>query len=273
MRTYNQTSPEVERKIISLYNSGLSSVKIQKKLGVNPTTILYIVKRNGFPTRTTQQTSRRYTFNERFFERIDTEEKAYWLGFILADGCISRGKDVIIALKASDKNHLDKFIKSIGGNNKYYIRKNNGGYNHCTAAFLAIRSEKMYDDLVKLGITERKSGKEKMPPTVPSYLLRHFWRGVVDGDGHVCVNNQPPYEYLEIGLCGSKSIVSDFSTFIMDSIGIHPKVSPDHSIWKTKTGCSHALKLCALLYDNSMIFLDRKWKIYEQYKHNNANHS
>lgn len=269
MRTYNQTQPELEQDIIKMYNDGTSSVKIQEKTGVNPTTILDIVKRNGFPTRTTKQTSKRYTFNEKFFERIDTEEKAYWLGFILADGCLSRGKDVILALKESDYKHLDKFLKVINGNNKYRIVKNNGfnGFKGSgSAVYLQIRSQKMYEDLTKQNLTERKSGKERMPPNIPSELLRHFWRGVVDGDGHVCINNQHPYKHLEIGLCGSKAIVTEFSNFILKNIGVHPKICSDHSIWKTKTGCSNAVKLCTLLYDNSVISLDRKYKIYNGYR-------
>ena len=55
-----------------------------------------------------------HTFNKDYFEEIDTEEKAYWLGFIYADGSINPSKNGLeISLKYSDKTHLQKFKKSI----------------------------------------------------------------------------------------------------------------------------------------------------------------
>jgi len=275
MRTYNQTPLKTEQKIISLYNSGLSSVQIQQKLGINPTTILYIVKRNGFSTRTTKQTSKRYTFNERFFERINTEEKAYWLGFILADGCISRGKDIIIVLKKEDRKHLEKFIENINGNNKIQEIKNNGGFNGIDAVRLAIRSQKMYNDLIKCGITERKSLTAKVPSCIPENFIRHFWRGLVDGDGHICVvntqSNGHKYTHLEVGLCGTKNVVYEFENYTKRHINTIAKIRPDKMIWRFSIGGKeNAIQLCSLLYDDSVVSLDRKLKIYEQYKQINV---
>jgi hypothetical protein len=277
MRTYNQTSVEMEQKIITLYKNGKSSVMISKELDTSPTTVLKIVRRHGFPTRTAKQTSKRYTFNENFFEEIDTEEKAYWIGFILADGCLSRGKDITIALKESDKLHLDKFIYSINGNNKYHIRKNNGGYNHCTAAFLSIRSEKMYNDLIKHGLEERKSLTATLPTGIPKNLYRHFWRGLVDGDGHICIINtkNKGYRYtsIEIGLCGTKDVMIGFENYTKNYINTKAKTRTNKMIWRFSVGGKNALQLCSLLYDNSMIYLDRKLKIYEQYKQINIDNS
>ena len=32
----------------------------------------------------------KYVYNKDYFEKINTSEKAYWLGFLYADGCITR---------------------------------------------------------------------------------------------------------------------------------------------------------------------------------------
>ena len=272
MRTYNQTPTEVENQIVKLYTTGISSIGVSKQTGVHFATVLNIVRRHGLPTRTTQQTSKRYTFNEQFFEKIDTEEKAYWLGFILADGCISRGKDIIIALKESDKSHLDKFIKSIEGNNKYQIVISNGFGGPFLTARLAIRCQKMCEDLSTHSITERKS-LTAVPPSIPEHLQRHFWRGVVDGDGHVCVNSQYPYKSLEIGLCGSKSVIQGFIDYVKSSLSLDLTLSEDHTIWRTKTSGKKAMQLCSLLYGGSVIYLERKLKTYEQYKQDHTHHT
>lgn len=272
MRTYNQTPVEIEHNILNAYVSGSSSVIISKQFNIDPTTILKIVRRYGVIPRTTRETSKRYTFNENFFEHINTEEKAYWLGFILADGCVSRGKDIIISIKDSDKHHLDKFIKSIEGNNKYQVRQNNRFGGIYKLANISIRSKKMYLDLNKLNITERKS-LIVIPPIIMEPFKRHFWRGVIDGDGHICINNQPPYKSIEIGLCGNKPVIEEFIKYIKEALSFEMKLSKDHNIWRTRTSGKKSLRLCALLYDGSTVYLDRKLRIYEQYKQNHANHS
>ena len=56
-------------------------------------------------------------YNRHIFENIDTEEKAYWLGFILADGYLNTDKHMVrIKLGDVDKKHIEKFIAFIGGN-------------------------------------------------------------------------------------------------------------------------------------------------------------
>ena len=69
-----------------------------------------------------------YKYDKQFFNKIDNEEKSYWAGFIAADGNIR--KDFLkmrIELNIKDYSHLEKFKKSINGNNpiKESIRPNN----------------------------------------------------------------------------------------------------------------------------------------------------
>ena len=66
----------------------------------------------------------KYYYNKDFFNKIDTEEKAYWLGFLYADGCIvtrSKCKKVTpmsleLVLSSIDINHLYKFLNSLESN-------------------------------------------------------------------------------------------------------------------------------------------------------------
>lgn len=56
-------------------------------------------------------------YNRHIFDIIDSQEKAYWLGFIIADGYLNVDRRMLrIKLGDKDKNHLEKFIKFLGGN-------------------------------------------------------------------------------------------------------------------------------------------------------------
>lgn len=61
----------------------------------------------------------------RIFENIDTEEKAYWLGFLYADGCVgSKESKVELSLAEKDLRHMEKFRSFIGIENKISYRPN-----------------------------------------------------------------------------------------------------------------------------------------------------
>lgn len=50
-------------------------------------------------------------YNRHIFDEINSSEKAYWLGFIIADGYLNEDKNMLrIKLGSIDKHHLEKFI-------------------------------------------------------------------------------------------------------------------------------------------------------------------
>jgi hypothetical protein len=131
-----------------------------------------------------------------FFNVIDTEEKAYWLGFIFADGYISYSEKNMkkgqlattyctgIKLKWSDREHLKKFNKSISGNYKVFKEINHpDGFRKQTteAAKILVYSQQMYNDLNKY--FDRDKTYTAKFPDIPENLIRHFIRGYFDGDG------------------------------------------------------------------------------------------
>lgn len=136
------------------------------------------------------------SFNEDYFENIDTEHKAYWLGFLMADGCVletvyRNGERIPatlqIALGIQDIEIIKRFKKDISLNKEIITGfhrnpTNNTETEHCK---ITAGSRKMCSDLVKHGCTPRKSLTLKFPNTVPDNLIRHFIRGYFDGDGSV----------------------------------------------------------------------------------------
>lgn len=139
------------------------------------------------------------TCSRDFFQNIDTEEKAYWLGFIFADGYISFSEAnlnkgqvataycVGIKLQLSDKEHLKKFNKSIDGNYKVFeetVKLDGFRKKETKSAKILVYSKQMYDDLNSF--FDRDKTYTAKFPSIPDDLIRHFIRGYFDGDGGFC---------------------------------------------------------------------------------------
>ena len=120
-------------------------------------------------------------YNENYFEKIDSEDKAYFLGLICADGCIINNQktyryQVVLKLHIKDIEILQTFIKCIVG--KMELWK----HGQRDMVELKLSGKKMVNDLFNLGITENKTFFLKYP-NISEYFERHFLRGYFDGDG------------------------------------------------------------------------------------------
>lgn len=254
-----------EQKLKELYEKERSGNRIAEFLGVNPKTIYVWMKKFGIDTsQTGSQGARKNYLNSEYFEKIETEEKAYWLGFIMADGCVYRGSNetlrLQINLKASDVSHLEKFQKAIQSNYKIQI-KNVGS---SSVALLKVNSTKMCEDLQNHGVIFRKSMICEMPPDLPKHLRRHFFRGYFDGDG--CLSF-PKNKNPRFCIVGGRPILLSFQKELAEE-GISMKL---YSPWKGKK--VHSLesskketvqKSMDYLYKDSHIFLERKKNKYLQ---------
>lgn len=134
---------------------------------------------------------RKYKLNENYFEKIDSKDKAYFLGLLFADGCnaISRTQkhcSIIISLQEQDKEILQKFMNIVSPNKPLQLINNINGQKQYR---FVINSKKWSNDLIKLGCVPNKSLVLQFPTEkqVPKELQSHFIRGYFDGDG--CVWN------------------------------------------------------------------------------------
>lgn len=248
-------------KVINEYNDGLSVIEVADKLNLDRNKVKRILLKNGIKIRTrgeTQLLNRNY----RCFETIDSEEKSYWLGFIMADGCCIKNK-LTIGLKGEDKSHLEKFKKFINSPNKIsegVVKLNNKIFTSCC---FTVTCKILVQDLLKYGVTERKSNT--LDPNlnlIPKEFLKDFWRGVIDGDGSVIlVDNR----YVTISLTGTKLICKKLLEF---SDNEHNKIIDkiNNKAKSVSISCDNGYNLMILLYENSIIYLDRKYNRYLTYK-------
>ncbi len=188
----NTISQEDKKQIITLYQQNCSLRQIEKEVGYSRSAVSKMLERLNIKT-TKGNHYRKYFFNFDFFEVIDTPNKAYWLGFLYADGCILSSKygeqSFKLALAEQDKEILEKFKQDLSSS--YPIRydnskniKNKKWQRQC---LIEMRSQKAVNDLKKLGCVERKSLILNFPSSkqVPNEYIYHFIRGYFDGDGSI----------------------------------------------------------------------------------------
>lgn len=127
---------------------------------------------------------RKYSLNESIFEQIDTEEKAYWLGFLLTDGCIIEHPkpSIHIDLKTSDSELLHKFQEFLGSNYPIYNSQNKCNGKTIWSKRLKINSKQLVKDLIEKGVIPRKSLSTVF---IETGFDRDFIRGIFDGDGSI----------------------------------------------------------------------------------------
>lgn len=200
-------SPQQAARAIDLYSSGQSIALVSHALGTNTGVIHRLLHRSAIKTRSSSHKA--YALNHEFFSTIDTPEKAYWLGFLSADGNVS-GTRVQINLK--DREHLEKFKAAVGSTApvKRYFK---GSYELFKIAF---RSKRMVEDLARYTVGPRKSFSVQ-PWHGATELLPHYWRGCVDGDGWVGD---------QLGFCGNRQMVEAFAQYF----GVSH--SPYHNIFR-----------------------------------------
>lgn len=282
---YKQIPQTIKANILLEYNANVPSTTLHKKYNLAPATVLRIVRELGGNVKTMKEVKTKYTFNHSFFNKINTEEKAYFLGLLLADGHTSY-KEVMLSLNINDKHIIDKFVASIQGNNKVAIRttkstfKNNSTTYISKSAGVSLRSDQMLNDLKKLGFTSNKTYTMKVPK-IKKELQKHFWRGVWDGDGYIShyysttkykQSNGKIKTYknlvLEVGLCGLKNVVEEFCEFLKQN-NIKPgKIYPDGSIYSVRCNWTESYKLLNLFYTdfNPELCLQRKYEKYLEYR-------
>ena len=228
---------------------------------------LYSIRKR-LPVLGLSKSAKKYEYNENYFEEIDTEDKAYWLGFLSADGCIvdtSKGsKRVQLILKESDKSHLEKFVKCIDGNIPVRLRKQNVNGKEYGSSKLVVHSTKMSNDLIKHGVHPRKTYDIQFP-NINNSLVQHYLRGLIDGDGTLYVNknkspNRKTYKMsIEIASTSKKHLESIQEWF--QEIGVDSGIYPTHNHFKLSMGSMNSIKVTIdNLYKNSNIYLDRKYE-------------
>ncbi|MBU3227100.1 NUMOD1 domain-containing DNA-binding protein [Clostridium algidicarnis] len=220
----------------------------------------------------------KYIQDDSYFEKIDNERKAYWLGFLYADGCVveksENNKKVIMKLHPHDKYTLEQLLKDINSNRPIYVSKK--GY-----VSVEISSVKMANDLIRLGCVPRKSLILKFPNEnmVPQNLIKDFIRGYMDGDGCIStymklrVDRKTPMFICEIKFIGTYDMLCGIKRFFNSEKNILINKHSPKTCQISFAGRKYK-EVVDSLYDNATIYMKRKrdkWNEFKIYIDNKEN--
>lgn len=184
-----------------------SDAEIGQELGVHAASISYHRKKHGIPSftqatgnmkvRGTGETRRRGTHSREssesldtsYFRQIDRPEKAYWVGVLATDGCVSENSRISLSQTESDGDLVDAFAAAVGAD--MFLRTRTvthpgflGERKTRTSRVVRFTSRQMAEDLSREGIVHRKTKRLELPPCSLVYPAAYL-RGCLDGDGTV----------------------------------------------------------------------------------------
>ena len=213
------------------------------------------------------QNNQLYKYNTNFFSSINTEEKAYWLGFLFADGYIrSKGKTHIleVALKSTDRGHLEKLRMVLCPELRISEKTIHAKTKDYFAVKVSITNKEIVEQLIALGCVNSKS-KIITVPAIPKDMLRFFYRGYFDGDGSIGYYNGK----WVLSICsGSKEFIDSFQHYCKDAIPGYTEVSIKKDARADvfsiqKGGNLSGTSIIKHLYSNASIYLDRKYAYFD----------
>lgn len=254
-------TPEQQKEAAARYENGETTVEIAKAYGVCANAICNAIRKQGGGVRDRSLRARKYQYRPDAFDE-ESPEAAYWIGFLFADGSVPKYPDrevLSVGLRASDREHLEKLQHFICSNHPLYETTSKmRGKTH-----KGIRLTLVAPELVR---SLRRHGMVlSLNRVAPSFLTRSkdFWRGMVDGDGHICRYSKAHHgrrkiDY-EIGLCGGLGLMEQFLAFLrLNDLGLNTSITPEGAVFRVRLGASSGLNTMRLLYLNEMLFLNRK---------------
>jgi len=271
-----KSSPELDSTIVALYTSGLDTYQVAEKCGCSQTFIMNTLKRCGIQRRTTQSYTRKYIPNENFFDIIDTEEKAYTLGFMYADGNNyvkkAHSYEISIKLQEKDKVILERFRDLISPLSSVEIVSDSSVSEIYYR--LRINSKLLTQQLTKLGCIPVKSLILTWPEwLVDPKLQQHFIRGYFDGDGSLYARK--PTKTGQVDWGWQITSTGQFCLVVKDLLENKLDIHCSISLSKPKTnqittvlsvgGNLQVKKVLDWLYQDTTIYLPRKYDKYKEF--------
>ena len=278
---HHKISERLINEIIAAIRRGFSVKEIMKDFNVGFDIVKQIALENNLTLcdKSNPRSEKNQYFVDDYFSIIDTESKAYLLGLIYADGNVREhngGYYLSMELKREDEYMLCFLASELKCNNLIYRRdrQTNMGDSHMSS-FTSCNSKQLFDDLLKFGIVPNKSHNydsfRNIKNIVPKNLIKHFLRGLIDGDGSISNRRKCRNQNVVAIYQNSLEFCNNFDSLLkyaMDDYSIFT------SLIKNKQTGVYCLryrrindikKILEFLYKDSTINLVRKYKLASLY--------
>lgn len=248
--TYTRKLSEQQKlDAVAAYEAGQSMRTIAATHGVDTSSIFSLLQRRGVKSRSHSEANRKHAVDEAAFDAV-TPESAYWIGFLMADGCVKQqptGAYIYLSLQVGDIDHIGKFLAFLKAAHPITLTRC-GKY-----ARTCIGSLRLAGALAPFGVVPRKS---KTARVIGLENDRHFWRGVVDGDGHVFVCGKGR---IHVGAVGSLDLMTQFASFVKTVVPTYQGgVVPMSGIFSVRLSGNGAIALLREMYLPGETWLERK---------------
>lgn len=251
-------SEEQIKDVCIRYLNGETTVEISKDYDLCDNSISKVLKQNGVKLRKAVIRSR--VANHDYFETIDTVDKAYFLGWMISDGAIienktrkNRSRVISLEINSNDRYILEMFADKLDAPKDIVKDHNKRGHS-----YIRFSSEKMANDLEKLGVFARKSMRNELPKIKES-LTSHMLRGYFDGNGIITIDKT---DSCHIAFYGSKRICEQVRDLLEEELGFNKnKISKTtcYHIWYGGNG--NIRKFFKFIYlDCDSFYLKRKYE-------------
>lgn len=256
--SYTLSTKQVD-ELLERYESGESVPSICRDLPCSEDAAFYLLRGRGAEIRSKEHIKfyKGYTINEDAFSDINEEGCAYFYGWLLTDGCLSK-QSISIELSSRDEElleNLKNYLKSSNTIRRRSRADNRTGNVYHQSSF-AFSHSPILERLKSFGFESKKSLNEKCPEQLA--FNRHFWRGVIEGDGCIAKNS------YKLEVCGSKEIAECFANYCA---AICPEYTPKVKMnGKMHVGYvsskNQVKKILDEIYKDCTYKLSRKYKIY-----------
>lgn len=254
-RPNNKLTPEQELEVIKLYQSGKSVQFISSHFNI--TDAYKILKRHKIDTRPAGHNSRQYQFNLSAFDDLNDEFSAYHLGYLYADGSVSKNT-LTLALSIKDLYQVEKlksFLQTTQPIGLYKTKTPQGKLKDTCR--LCIYSKELSAKMKSLGIIKGRNQFHLVIDKLPMESYKHFIRGLVDGDGSLDTSKR---NNARLRILGQKDVLNWISKIFESELEV-PYREPRQRIGIMELeygGGAQARKIITWLYKDAQIFLERK---------------
>jgi DNA-binding XRE family transcriptional regulator len=238
------------------------SYALAEEFGMTGGNLGKMLDQRGIKRRSLGEVKRIHSCDHSFFDVIDTEEKAYWLGFMAADGNVATGRPIIkLALTRKDRDHVLRFaaaLKSTHALTDYTTTTGHGGTK------FSVASPQLTAGLAKHSIFSNRTFTLEWPDHLDPEYLKHYLRGYFDGDGSWDDRRTPEQApVMQWEIIGDESFCLGAQQYLIETISLRTtKLDRPQNALRIRrlaySGRNQASRIYYLMYDGAPVYLPRK---------------